>query len=263
MSAADEPRTPPSQPPAPSDRESRIDELLMAGLDEYFAGRYERAVQVWSRVYFLDRAHPRARAYIDRARGAIAERQREAEAGVAGRDESLESRDATLLRLADAGTPPPAVVGSLAAQPRPAADPDDLPSAAASIPRVRSQRAGHIAHALLFVVAGVLLFVAGYMVAARDDLAEWWLGRTPAAAAVREVPAAAPAEVSVNLARQHMAAGRFQEARRALDAIAVDDPLRKQADALLAELRQMLRGAEGRRLTPSPLDAPAARPGSP
>ena len=48
--------------------------------DDYFAGRYERAVQVWSRVFFLDRSNARARAYIERARGALAERQRVAEA---------------------------------------------------------------------------------------------------------------------------------------------------------------------------------------
>lgn len=58
---------------------ARIEELLLAGLDYYFAGDHERAINVWTRVLFLDRGHARARAYIERARGALAERQRESE----------------------------------------------------------------------------------------------------------------------------------------------------------------------------------------
>src|SRR5580765_8436138 len=58
-------------------RESRIEELLLSGLDHYFSGQHDLAISVWTRVLFLDRSHARARAYIERARGAIAERQRE------------------------------------------------------------------------------------------------------------------------------------------------------------------------------------------
>src|SRR3954464_2944843 len=77
----------------PESSESRIEELLLAGLDHYFNGQHELAISVWTRVLFLDRSHARARASIDRARrptprprasierarGAIAERQREGE----------------------------------------------------------------------------------------------------------------------------------------------------------------------------------------
>lgn len=63
-----------------AEREARIEQLLVSGLDEYFAGRMDHAVNVWTRVLFLDRANDRARAYIDRARRAQAERQRESEA---------------------------------------------------------------------------------------------------------------------------------------------------------------------------------------
>src|SRR5688572_31653748 len=59
--------------------ESRIEELLLAGLDHYFSGQHELAINVWTRVLFIDRGHARARAYIERARGAIAERQRKGE----------------------------------------------------------------------------------------------------------------------------------------------------------------------------------------
>src|SRR3954471_10365390 len=61
------------------DRDAKIEQLLLVGLDHYFAARYELAINVWTRALFLDRSHARARAYIDRARSAIAERQRESE----------------------------------------------------------------------------------------------------------------------------------------------------------------------------------------
>src|SRR5919106_3881052 len=61
------------------ERDARIEELLLAGLDHYFIGQYDLAINVWTRVLFLDRGHARARAYIERARSAIAERQRESE----------------------------------------------------------------------------------------------------------------------------------------------------------------------------------------
>ena len=43
------------------------------------AGDYDTAIHVWTRALFLDRGHARARAYIERARSAQAERQRESE----------------------------------------------------------------------------------------------------------------------------------------------------------------------------------------
>src|SRR3954449_13256300 len=62
-----------------ADRDAKIEQLLLVGLDHYFAARYELAINVWTRALFIDRSHPRARAYIDRARSALAERQRESE----------------------------------------------------------------------------------------------------------------------------------------------------------------------------------------
>src|SRR5688500_15381677 len=66
-------------PATDADREALIEKLLLAGLDHYFGGNYEQAINVWTRVAFLERGHGRARAYIERARGALAERQRESE----------------------------------------------------------------------------------------------------------------------------------------------------------------------------------------
>src|SRR5918911_724250 len=92
------------------DRDAKIEQLLLVGLDHYFAARYELAINVWTRALFLDRSHPRARAYIERARSALAERQRESEellhSGVDAfrRGESEEAR--RLLRAAiDGGAP--------------------------------------------------------------------------------------------------------------------------------------------------------------
>ena len=62
-----------------ADRDARIEQLLLAGLDHYFAAHYELAINVWTRALFFDRSQARARAYIERARSALAERQRQAE----------------------------------------------------------------------------------------------------------------------------------------------------------------------------------------
>src|SRR5258708_14010152 len=93
-----------------SDRNAKIEQLMLVGLDHYCAARYELAINVWTRALFLDRSHARARAYIDRARSALAERQRESEEllqnGVAAfhRGESGEAR--RLLHAAiDGGAP--------------------------------------------------------------------------------------------------------------------------------------------------------------
>src|SRR5438876_2308607 len=100
-----------SEPVSDADREAKIEQLLLAGLDHYFSGRYDHAINVWTRTLFLDRSHARARAYIERARTALAERQREADEllqkGIAafGRGEPEEAR--RLLEAAiGAGAPP-------------------------------------------------------------------------------------------------------------------------------------------------------------
>src|SRR5438034_8043026 len=62
-----------------ADRDAKVEQLLLAGLDHYFSGQYDHAINVWTRALFFDRSHARARAYIERARRAQAERQRESE----------------------------------------------------------------------------------------------------------------------------------------------------------------------------------------
>src|ERR1700745_3106190 len=65
------------EPASRAERDAKIAQLLLAGLDHYFAGQFDQAINVWTRALFLDRSHARARAYIERARSALAERQRE------------------------------------------------------------------------------------------------------------------------------------------------------------------------------------------
>src|ERR671915_2114328 len=100
----------PAEAAGEADREARIEQLLLGGLDHYFAGEFEQAINVWTRVVFLERGHDRARAYIERARGALAERHRESEEllhrGVAAfdRGETDEARD-LITRAVEQGGP--------------------------------------------------------------------------------------------------------------------------------------------------------------
>jgi hypothetical protein len=230
--------TPPAPSSPPDDQAARIDQLLTAGLDEYFAGRYDGAVQVWSRVFFLDRANARARAYIERARSAVAERQRVAEATAAAaadlhRGWGDEARPAELRPVADPGVL--VVSGALAARlapPQPAPDVDRVDRRDAG--PTATQRA-KMAHGLLVAAAGVLLFVAGYTVAARDRIFEIVSGVSS-----RRAPAAnaRASEVALHDARQAFAARRYDDARRALARIPAGDPLRPDADALVAQIQR-------------------------
>src|SRR3954469_22844518 len=93
-----------------SDRDAKIEQLLLVGLDHYFAASYELAINVWTRALFLDRSHARARAYIERARSALAERQRASEEllqnGVAAFDRGDGDEARRLLQAAiDGGAP--------------------------------------------------------------------------------------------------------------------------------------------------------------
>ena len=232
--------TPPAPSSPPDDQAARIDQLLTAGLDEYFAGRYDGAVQVWSRVFFLDRSNARARAYIERARSAVAERQRVAEATAASdvhRNWGDEARPTEPRPIADPGVL--VVSGALAARlapPQPLPEPDaaDRADRTDAGPTAATRRA-KVAHALLVAAAGVLLFVAGYTVAARDRIFDIFSGvssrRAPAANARNS-------EVALHDARQAFAARRYDDARRALARIPAGDPLRPEADALVTQIQR-------------------------
>jgi hypothetical protein len=122
------------------------------------------------------------------------------------------------------------VSGALAARLAPA----EVAPAERVMPAAASRRA-RIAHGLLVAAAGVLLFVAGYTVAARDRLADWIGGATAGPAAPVGGRAA---DSALRDARAALGARRYDDARRALARVPAGDPLRPEADRLLAQLQR-------------------------
>ena len=266
----------PSEARGDADREARIEQLLLMGLDHYFAGRYERAISVWTRVVFLERHHDRARAYIERARSAQAERQRESEellhvgvsaynAGDIVRARSLLTRavdqgsdaaDVFLDRLNRVGSS--GAGGDLWIDPLPARS--SVMHRPAEPPRTRQ---GWIVAAL--VVAASML-IGGLPIGAwLSDLPLTTLQVTTSApsveAAEREpLPIVRASEVSVVRAREMYVDGRLVDALLTLDGIGIADPHRPEADALRADLQRDLLTAVG---VQAPASVPAQTGGLP
>lgn len=275
----------------PSDRAALIEQLLLAGLDHYFSGDYEQAIHVWTRVFFLDRGHARARAYIERARGALGERQREAEAqgledgvatglGVSSTASRVVVTSRTMTTTGTIGT-----IGESATAralvPRRFSRRDLLlgssdvliddtmgvePVGVAGIADVRDVKgdppAGTrlLTHIVLVTLATVLLCGAAYVVLDRDRLATWWrtsdleTGHT----ILTPEPLMVPRASEQALARAHALYdhGRLREAMQALAPIRVDDPMRHDADVLLATIeRALLERAGLTGATPPPPEA--------
>ena len=237
------------------ERDARVEDLLLAGLDHYFAGQHELAISVWTRVLFLDRGHARARAYIERARSAIAERQREGEellhtgaaafdrgdAGAARlltsaveRGAHTEEALALLERLNRLEPTRVRPARSVAAPRRRRARPSSSPTGAGS------SRAAWIATGVLagLATAGVVAWVA----LTRPD----WLPLAPAAVAPRTavaeepLPIPSPSEAWVARARGLYEDGRLRDALGVLEAVGESDPMRRQADELRAAIQRTL-----------------------
>jgi tetratricopeptide (TPR) repeat protein len=250
--------------PGDADREARIEQLLLSGLDHYFAGEYERAIGVWTRVIFLERHHDRARAYIERARSALAERQREIDelvhTGVAAynRGEMDQARD-LLTRAAEQGSDTAHVfldrlnrVGrteeSAGAPPVPAPRRASvvLPRIAAEPRRFRWLAAGAAA-----AVVGAVMLVGGL------PLGTWLSdlqGADPAPVAATAVsdplPVVRASETALDRAQALREDGRLRDALRTLDTIDLADPFRGEADRLRAEIHRELLAAAG--IAPGP-----------
>ena len=259
-----------------SDCDAKIEQLLLVGLDHYFAGRYELAINVWTRALFLDRSHARARAYIDRARSALAERQRESEEllqhGVAAfqRGDGDEAR--RLLQAAmDGGAPSEEALAVLdrlnrlenvtqsAAAPRPDRSPRER-----TAPDLRTpgrSRAGIIAVAALAVVAAIVGLSGA---AVWRDLIDWpslaALTRSEPAPAAAAAPVAREAllplprrgETALLRARALVAGGHLRDALATLDAVRPTDPQQPDANRMRADIQRQLLA-----LTPVPSgDAP-------
>lgn len=228
-------------------RDGQIDVLLEEGLDRYFNGRYEDAIHLWTRVLFLDRTHPRARAYIDRARTGLAEAHRKSEELLQTSRDLLEQgrTDAARELLAEAV----------------AATGDDLQSAALRVQLERRERAQVLvspaplpkpqvaipgwtwrpASPLLmaiFALAGLGVLLGGL---ALIDLSE---GDRPVAPSLKvtdtRLPAPSSTQVALIRARALISRGRLAEALQKLESIPAASPERVEADSLRIEIQQLL-----------------------
>ncbi len=245
------------------DREARVEELLLTGLDHYFDGQHDLAINVWTRVLFLDRGHARARAYIERARSAISERQREGEellhSGAAAFDRGDAGAARRLLTSAvERGAANDEAFSLLAridrleaAQASAEARLDHQPHAHGvrqDAAQTGSRGRSRVAWVAAGLVAGMILASLGgtYLWAHRSD----WLvlgGTSNRARAVRPpdepLPLPAPSEVWLARARALHAKGRLHEALQALDAIRPGDALRADADQERATIQTELLAA--------------------
>ena len=245
-----------------ADRDRKIEELLIAGLDHYFAAQYEPAIDVWTRALFLDRSHARARAYIERARSALAERQRESEEllhnGVAAfrRGESDEAR--RLLRAAieggapaeealavleqlnrlDAGVSPPPPGRS-----RRERRPTSVPQGTHAVPRSGRGPAVSIVVLLVVVAAGVYAAAVWDRFDWRSVIALWDRPATSAPVpAAREIAPPMPrrGEIALTRARTLAAGGHLRDALSMLDLIRATDAQKADADRLRADVQRQL-----------------------
>jgi tetratricopeptide (TPR) repeat protein len=247
------------------DDEARIEHLLVTGLDHYFAGEFEQAINLWTRVLFLDRSHDRARAYIDRARSAQAERQRISEAlvhqGLDAFDRGEVVRARALLSDAldqgashdvalgvlgridrlDAGTkstvPAPSARRRVFARPTPAA--------------AANERRGTVAWVMVTGAAIVMVSAIVFVLVAPNGVSDWFPAQatTGAPAAfvtpLSPLPLPSPMETYVVQARALFAGGKLRDALRSLDRVPVGDALRPDAERLRADIQRELLAVAG------------------
>ncbi len=242
--------------PGPSsavDRAARVEQFLLSGLDCYFAGQYEEAINIWTRVVFLDRGHGRARAYIARARTAMAERQRESEEvlhrGVAAYDEGDidVARDLLTKAVEDGGTADEAMVFlerlnrvTAVRSVRETAPPSSIRPPGGR-DEVNQRRRPWIL--LWCLVAAV---VCGVALGAAPILS--WLMDFPVTAgvpALQEVspeplPVVRTPDVLLVRARALHAGGHLRDALNMLDRIDIGDPLRGEVDRVRGDIQRDL-----------------------
>lgn len=236
------------------DRDSQAEALLVDGLDRYFEGRYEDAIHIWTRVLFLDRSHARARAYIDRARTALAERQRhsdemlQASQDLLDRGHTDQARDLLSEAVASTGEDERASALRLKLErierAHAASTAGRLPIAAAPdvIPGWSWPRKSASALVVLTVLTASLLLV---LVVRRPAIQNWLgFGATGEVLVASTTPVALPvltsSEVALVRARTLYAHGRLAEALQALDRVGDDSPLRSGADSLRIEIQRLL-----------------------
>jgi hypothetical protein len=254
--------------PIDPDRDAKIDELLLAGLEHYFAGRFHEAINVWGRVLFLDRGHTRARVYIERARGAVAEGQR--------RSEELASEGVAAIRRGDGGAARELLASAAAHGESP-----DMALAylerlerLAGKPGVRERESGRTRRrsttpgpsrpkmrlgrtprpvralplvALGLVVGALIVFAATYDLLKPLVEAPWGPVLEPASATVAPEPLPVPRAADLALARARglFASGHLGDALMALDSVPEADPVYLEAERLRADVQRAMFEAAG------------------
>jgi len=267
------------------DRDAKIEQLLLTGLDHYFAAQHEQAINVWTRALFLDRSHARARAYIERARSALAERQRESEEllqnGVAAFNRGDAGEARRLLQAAmTQGAPSDEALAVLdrlnrleqgSAAPRPAMPARQDARGQASPHRRGSESSPMIGVAPLFALAVILVGAAAFLVVSSTPL-EWRslfiLQPPPLAPAVASgsdtgLPVPRRGEMALARARSFAAGGHLRDALTSLDLVRPTDPQKGDADRLRADIQRQimaLSASDDLPAQPSPAVAPADGP---
>lgn len=241
-----------------ADRDAKIEQLLLAGLDHYFAAQYDYAISVWTRVLFLDRSHARARAYIDRARSALAERQRESEellqSGLAAfqRGDGGEARRLVQAAI-DGGAPTDEALAILDRLNRlgslPAVDPPSSsrrPSRGPSPSAATLPAWSALTTSVAFVVALAAAGAYSAMVWGPLDWRALFQVQSPpvraAAAVAREPGVALPrrGELALTRARALAADGHLRDALTTLELVRPTDPQKADADRLRGEIQLQL-----------------------
>jgi hypothetical protein len=209
-------------------------------------------------VLFLDRSHARARAYIDRARSALAERQRESEellqSGVAAfqRGDGGEARRLVQAAI-DGGAPTDEALAILDRLNRLGG----LPPVDAASPSRRVSRGSAPTSATLpawspltiaFVSLAALAAVGVYSAVVWGPL-DWRAlfalqspAARPAAAVAREAGVALPrrGELALTRARALAADGHLRDALTTLDLVQATDAQKADADRLRGEIQLQL-----------------------
>ncbi len=239
-----------------------IEQLLLTGLDHYVRGQFERAVDVWTRVLFLDRNHIGARAYIRSARAAMAERHRESDAllhaGVEAcdRGEATEARAlltkaiqhggandevlAVLDRVERLGDVPAAVVGesvrSRGRSQRLRPEPDRAPGPSAK--RLSTQG---LATVVLVAAAAGLIAIGAWMPVDLSPAGSEFLSDTrPLAGPVAPLPVPSAPALALDRARTLAGEGRLSQALGVLATVGSGGGLHQDVEALKGQLQHSL-----------------------
>ncbi len=243
------------------DRASQADALLVQGLHLYFDGHFEDAIHLWTRVLFLDRTHARARAYIDRARSAVAERQRRSEEMLQASQQLLESGETDAARhlLTEAV----------------ASNGDDERAAAVRVKLERVERARANAGSSRLSISAAPAVVPAWTWPARSLSKRLLMGVAVAACVLlvalaglrmydwfefgteRDDFAAPPAQAGMQVlsssdvalirARTLFGRGRLAQALQALDRVEERSAQRQEADALRVEIQRLLLASDQER----------------